>query len=115
MKRGEIWLCDAGEPRGSEMGYRRPVLIVENNDILKTRLASVVVVPLTTSMTYVGSTTTALLPAKRCRLPHDSVALTYLVTAVDRGQLLKKIGMVPADLMEMVDFGLQTTLDLKPW
>jgi mRNA interferase MazF len=30
MIRGELWWADFGIPFGSEAGYRRPVLIVQN-------------------------------------------------------------------------------------
>ena len=30
IKRGEIWWADLGEPKGSEPGYRRPVLVVQD-------------------------------------------------------------------------------------
>ncbi len=30
MTRGEIWWVDLGIPFGSEPGYRRPVLIMQN-------------------------------------------------------------------------------------
>ncbi|NES05940.1 MAG: type II toxin-antitoxin system PemK/MazF family toxin, partial [Okeania sp. SIO2F4] len=31
MYRGEIWLATLPQPLGSEPGYRRPVLIVQND------------------------------------------------------------------------------------
>jgi hypothetical protein len=30
MTRGEIWWVDYGIPYGSELGYRRPVIIIHN-------------------------------------------------------------------------------------
>ena len=34
MTRGEIWWVDFGVPFGSEVGFRRPVIVLQNN-ILK--------------------------------------------------------------------------------
>lgn len=31
VKRGELYMCDFGEPYGSEQGYKRFALIVQNN------------------------------------------------------------------------------------
>ena len=31
MKRGEVWWADLAEPRGSEPGDRRPVLVVQDD------------------------------------------------------------------------------------
>lgn len=32
MIRGDIWWVDFGEPLGSEPGWRRPAVIVQDND-----------------------------------------------------------------------------------
>ena len=31
MKRGQIWWADLADPRGSEPGMRRPVLVVQDD------------------------------------------------------------------------------------
>ena len=31
MTRGEIWWVDFGVPLGSEVGFRRPVIVLQNN------------------------------------------------------------------------------------
>ncbi|PIE38936.1 MAG: mRNA interferase MazF2 [Gammaproteobacteria bacterium] len=46
MKRGEIWWVTLGEPRGSEPGFRRPIVIVSsdafNDSAINTVLAAVI-------------------------------------------------------------------------
>ena len=48
MTRGEIWWVDFGIPFGSEVGLRRPVVIIQNNTLNESKLRTVVVLPLTT-------------------------------------------------------------------
>ena len=50
MTRGEIWWADFGLPFGSVPGFRRPVLIVQDDAFNQSRIATVVVLPLTTNM-----------------------------------------------------------------
>jgi mRNA interferase MazF len=48
--RDEIWWANMPKPQGSEPGYRRPVLIIQNNRFNRSRLATVMVVSLTTNL-----------------------------------------------------------------
>ena len=47
MKRGEVWWADFGEPFGSEPGYRRPVIIVQSDFFNRSRIGTILVIPLT--------------------------------------------------------------------
>ncbi len=42
MMCGEIWWIDFGMPFGSEPGYRRPVLVLQNDLLNKSRLNTTV-------------------------------------------------------------------------
>jgi mRNA interferase MazF len=50
MMRGEIWWADFGVPFGSEAGFRRPVLIVQDDTFNESRIRTIVVLPLTTNL-----------------------------------------------------------------
>jgi mRNA interferase MazF len=47
MMRGEIWWIDFGDPVGSEPGYKRPALVIQNNRLNNARLATTIVLPIT--------------------------------------------------------------------
>ena len=53
IQRGEVWWADLGEPRGSELGYRRPVLVVQNDAFNRSRLQTTLVVGLTSNLRLV--------------------------------------------------------------
>lgn len=44
VERGQVWTADLGEPEGSEPGYNRPVLIVQNDAFNRSRLHTVIAV-----------------------------------------------------------------------
>jgi len=50
MIRGEIWWADFGVPFGSESGFKKPVVVVQNDDFNKSNIGTVIVVPLTTKL-----------------------------------------------------------------
>lgn len=50
MTRGEIYWADYGVPFGSETGFRRPVVIVQDNNFNIKELRTVFAVPLTTNL-----------------------------------------------------------------
>lgn len=47
MRRGDIYLCDLGDPVNPEQGYRRPVVIVSHDETVSYGLP--IVVPMTRS------------------------------------------------------------------
>ena len=71
MTRGEIWWAEFGIPYGSEIGYTRPVLIVQNDSYNESRIRTIVVLPLTTNIRLIDAPGNVLLKKKvmhRCKL-----------------------------------------------
>ena len=50
MQRGEIWWAQLGEPTGSELGYRRPVLVVQSDAFNRSAINTVVCVAITSNL-----------------------------------------------------------------
>ena len=49
IRRGQISLADLAEPRGSEPGYRHPVLVLQRDEVNASRINTVVVCLLTSN------------------------------------------------------------------
>lgn len=112
VQRREVWWADLDEPRGSEPGFRRPILIVQSDAFNRSRLRTVLGIVLTTNMRLLPAPGNVLLPAASTGLPKDSVAnVTQLVT-LDFDFLAERAGRIPAGLMAEVDAGLMLVLDL---
>ena len=52
MTRGDIFMVDFGIPFGSEVGYRRPVIIIQSDKENLIKLNTTLVIPLTSNTVY---------------------------------------------------------------
>ncbi len=112
LARGDIWWADLPEPRGSEPGYRRPLLIVQNDAFNRSRLRTTIAVVLTSNVRLVDAPGNVLVPARASGLPRDSVANVSQIITVDRSALTERIGRLPGSMVEQVADGLRLTLAL---
>ena len=112
IQRGEVWWADMGEPRGSEPGYRRPVLVVQNDAFNRSRLQTTLVVSLTGNLRLIEAPGNVLVPAKASGLPKDSVANVTQLLTLDEDFLTERAGKLPPRLMAQVDAGLKLVLAL---
>jgi mRNA interferase MazF len=95
MRRGEIYLCDFGEPIGHEPGYRHPAIVVSHDEI--SRFGIPVVIPITS--TRRGYPTHVEIDGV---LPQICYAQCELVTSVSHQRLSKLLGLVsPVDLLKI--------------
>ena len=112
VERGQIWWADLGEPDGSEPGFHRPVLVVQDDAFNRSRLRTVIVVVLTTNLRLLDAPGNVLLPAKTTALPKDSVANVSQVVTVDRDFLLELAGRLRGQPLRDVERGLRFVLGL---
>ena len=102
IAQGEIWWADLPVPTGSEAGFRRPVVVVQGNALNRSRLATVVCVPLTSNLTWETAPGNTRVPAKGAGLPKDSVANASQVFAVDRAYLSQRMGKLAPKRLEQI-------------
>lgn len=112
VERREVWWADLEEPRGSEPGYRRPLLIVQADAFNRSRIRTVIGVALSSNTALLDAPGNVLVPAKRSGLPRDSVANVSQIVTLDRDFLREKVGKVPPRLMAQIDAGVCLVLDL---
>ena len=110
MYRGEIWWASLPDPMGSEPGYRRPVLIIQDDTFTQSRINTVIVVIITSNTQLAEAPGNTLLQSKATGLPKDSVANVSQVFTVGKKFLVERIGMLPEYLQEKVNEGLRTVL-----
>jgi mRNA interferase MazF len=110
--RGELWWASLPEPIGSEPGYRRPVLIVQDDIFTQSRINTVIVVIITSNTQLAEAPGNTLLQSKATGLSKDSVANVSQIFTVDKKFLVERIGMLPEHLQEKVDEGLRMVLYL---
>ncbi len=111
MNQGEIWWADLPEPAGSGPGFRRPVLVVQGNPFNRSRIATVVCVPLTSRLRWAEAPGNVRLAARSTGLPKESVANVSQVVAFDRRLLTERVGQVSRRQLELVLGGLDVLFD----
>ncbi len=94
MTRGEIWWVDFSIPYGSENGFKRPALIIQNDDFNKSRLKTVIVIPFSTNLELSEAPGNVLLDKAETGLTKDSVLVTSLIASIDRTRLAEKISSI---------------------
>ena len=112
MQRGEIWWASLREPFGSEPGFRRPVLIVQDDAFNRSRIQTVIAIAITTNLELAKAPGNVLLPKKVTSLPRESVANVSQLITIDKSFLSERVGSLPLDILEQVDAGLRMVLHL---
>ena len=112
MKRGAVWWVDLGEPKGAEPAFRRPAVIVQDDLLTESRLATVMVVPLTSNLRRAAAAGNVLLEPDETGLSKSSVALVCQVMTVDKAWLSTRVAAVPRRAMKKLDQGLRLALGL---
>jgi len=113
IQRGEIWWASLPEPVKSEPGYRRPVRVVQSDDFNRSRIATVIVLVITSNTRLAEAPGNVFLPEKLTGLPKDSVANVSQIMTVDKGFLTEKIGVLPPNMVEQIEKGLRLVLHLR--
>ena len=112
VQRGEIWWADLRDPTGSEPGYRPPVLVVQADDFIRSRIASVIVVVVSSNLRLAQAPGNVLLSRRASGLPKDSVANASQVITLDKSFLTERVGALPRSVLQQVEDGLRLTLGL---
>ncbi|MBI2889915.1 MAG: type II toxin-antitoxin system PemK/MazF family toxin [Nitrospirae bacterium] len=110
VSQGEVWWADLDVPGGSGPGFRRPVLIVQGDHINRSRIATVVCVPLTSNLAWSRAPGNVLLPKDTTGVPKDSVANASQIVTLGRALLTKRAGRLPPKWFAQVMMGIDVVL-----
>jgi mRNA interferase MazF len=110
IEQAEVWWTDLEEPAGSEPGYRRPVVVEQCNAINRSKIATVVCVPLTSNLKSADAPGSVLLRSDETGLPQDFVANVSLVTALDKQVLTDRVRKIPRRRFELILSGIDSIL-----
>jgi mRNA interferase MazF len=107
---GEVWWADLDAPTGSGPGFRRPVVVVQGDLFNRSRLGTVICVPLTSNLTWADAPGNVLLTARQTGLDRTSVANVSQIVTVDRDTLDERVGKVPASKVDLILLGIDLAL-----
>ena len=112
MYRGEIWWATLPDPTGSEPGYRRPVIIIQDDAFNRSKIQTIIVVIITSNLELAQAPGNVFLPKKDTGLPRDSVANVSQVITIDKSFLTERITSLSLEIQEEIDNGLRLVLYL---
>jgi mRNA interferase MazF len=107
---GEIWWAELADPAGSGPGFRRPVVVVQGDPLNRSRIATVVCVPLTSNLTWADAPGNTHLPRRVTRLPKDSVANASQIITIDRDFLAERVGKLSSRYLSQILTGIDVIL-----
>ena len=108
--RGEIWFVHFPAPHGSEPGFDRPAIVIQNEDF--DRLSTVIVIPTTSKLKRAAQRGNVLLKAGTGGLQEDCVALCHQITCIDKSNLLSSLGELPPESLSQIETVLAYVLGL---
>lgn len=112
MIRGEIWWADLGLPLGSEPGFKRPVLIIQENSFNRSRIQTVIVASITSNSALGEAPGNVYLNKEESGLPKDGVINISQISTIDKRRLLEKAGVLTRLTISEVNIGLEMILNL---
>ena len=110
ITQGDVCWVELPEPAGSGPGFRRPVVVVQGDGLNRSRVATVVCVPLTSNLRWADAPGNVLLTTRLTRLPKDSIANVSQVSALDRTLLEQPMGRISRTKIDLLLAGIDIVL-----
>ena len=110
VAQGHVYWANLPEPTGSGPGFRRPVLVVQGEALNRSRIRTVVCVPLTSNLRWADAPGNVLLAAQATGLPKDSVANVSQIVTLDRSLLVRQVGKLSKRQLDLILGGIDIVL-----
>ncbi|BAZ30851.1 PemK family protein [Cylindrospermum sp. NIES-4074] len=106
IKQGDIYWIDLGEPIGSEPGYIRPYVVIQNDLFNGSQIKTVIVCTLTSNLRRSKAIGNVLLELGEANLDRQSVVNVSQIFTVDKALLTEKIGRLSKERVRQILAGL---------
>jgi mRNA interferase MazF len=104
MRKGEIWWADLPKVGLlSEPGKRRPVLVIQNDDLNESNISTVVCAAITSNTALANMKPNLLLEKKVSGLPKSSTINFSQIVTLDKTRFLEEVSMLPKTVLTRVD------------
>ena len=111
MRQGDVFWVELDEPRGSEPGFTRPFVVIQNNVFNQSRLQTVLVTALTTNLERAKAMGNVLLNKDEAKLPKQSVVVVSQTVSIDRSLLSEKIGTLSKSRVDEIVAGIKLMIE----
>ena len=113
IKQFEIWIADLSPQIGTEPGKTRPVLTIQTNLLNRIPHPSTIICPITTNVNKGSEILRVHIKKGTSNLHQACDIMIDQIRAIDNKRLTKRIGVLPADLIEKVKENVLIVLDLE--
>lgn len=110
IKQYEIWIADLNPRFGAEPGKTRPVAVIQS-DLLNKFHPSTIVCPITTNVKVDANILRVHLTKGSSKLKENCDIMIDQIRAIDNKRLLKKIGDLDQEQIELIKTNLSIVLD----
>src|SRR5271165_7313546 len=91
VKRSQVWWAELPNPKGSEPGFTRPVLVIQADQFNESRINTVVVTVITSNLRLAKSPGNVAFPKIKSGLPKDSVINVSQISTLDKTSLTEVV------------------------
>lgn len=114
IRKGSVYWIDFSPGKGSEPRGRRPGLVVQNNVLNDSKLNTVIVLAITSTLKYGELPGNVILNKGEANLPKKCVVNVTQIKSVDKTSLSAKIGTVSEKRMNEVYEGMKLIMSIPP-
>ncbi|MEZ5454196.1 MAG: type II toxin-antitoxin system PemK/MazF family toxin [Thiothrix sp.] len=112
MKRGEVWWAALEEPRDSELGHKRPVVIVSSDAFNQSKIQTVIVAIVTSNLRLANAPGNIAIAKRDSGLSKESVINVSQILTLDKSFLIEKVSRLPDKKIATLDEGLKLSLSI---
>ena len=112
LERGDVAWVDFGEPRGSNPAYRRPTVVIQSDRYNSSAISTIVIALITSNTGLTRYPDNVFLAAGTANLHKDCVVNVSQLYTMDKSLIDRPVGALPSYLMDQVDSGIRSVLDL---
>lgn len=114
VSQGDVYWIDLGLPQGSEPGFRRPIVVIQNNAFNRSRISTVVVASITSNLKLAKAPGNVTLQKGEAGLPKPCVVNISQLITVDRSILGEKLGTLNPSRFREILQGIHLLLQPTP-
>ena len=113
INQGDIYWIELDEPKGSEPGYSHPHVVVQNNVFNASKINTVIVCALTSTIKRAEAPGNVLLEKEEANLSKQSVVLVSQIFTVDKSQLGEFIGTLSERRVKQIIEGIYLVTEIR--
>ena len=110
IQQGDVFWVSIRTPLGAEPGFRRPVVVIQNNAFNASAIRTAVCCAITSNLSLAEAPGNVRLARGEARLPKPCVVNVSQIVTVDKAMLTEKIGQIAATRLREVMEGVQLVL-----